>query len=142
MSDSFSGIRQKTSCSGHSPSFLATIVIWFLQTFGTHLNSWRTPRTAFSPLSPASRPGFSAAWIWRLEDIDRSSNRIYGKGKCRLHTFRTVRHDRAAERNPTPVSASSLLVFVCCIHRVWQQSLPSNVSLAANGQPVLCLPSA
>ena len=75
--------------------FVATIVIWFLQTFGTHLQGQHSRRC----LRP-SRPGFSAAWIWRLESIDRPSNRIYGKGECRLHTFRTVRHDRAADRNP------------------------------------------
>ena len=80
--------------------FVATIVIWFLQTFGTHLNVVEDSQGQHSRrcLRP-SRPGFSAAWIWRLESIDRPSNRIYGKGECRLHTFRTVRHDRAADRN-------------------------------------------
>ena len=79
--------------------FMATLVIWFLQTFGTHLNVVEDSKAAFSPLSPAVSPRFLAAWIWRLESIDRPSNRIYGKGECRLHTFRTVRHDRAADRN-------------------------------------------
>ncbi len=81
--------------------FVATIVIWFLQTFGTHLNVVEDSKGQHSRrcLRP-SRPGFSAAWIWRLESIDRPSNRIYGKGECRLDTFRTVRHDRAADRNP------------------------------------------
>lgn len=38
MSDSFCGIRQKTSCSGHSPSFCCHDCDLVLQTFGTHLN--------------------------------------------------------------------------------------------------------
>ncbi len=73
--------------------------------------SWRTQGQHSRRCLRPSRPGFSAAWIWRLESIDRSSNRIYGKGKCRLHTFRTVRTTAQLTEILTPVSALSLLVF-------------------------------
>ncbi len=114
--------------------FVATIVIWFLQTFGTHLNVVEDSKDSIlavvsGRLAPVFRP-----LGWRLESIDRPSNRIYGKGECRLDTFRTVRHDRTADRNPDTGFRIKPSGFLPPLRRVWRQSLPSSGSLAADGQ--------
>ena len=111
----FCGIRQKRlPAAGVPPSFCCHDCDLVLQTFGTHLNVVEDSKDSIlavvsSRLAPVFRPlGFGD---WRVSG--RPSNRIYGKGECRLHTFRTVRHDLGSpDRNPdTGFPRLSLLVF-------------------------------
>lgn len=103
--------------------FMATLVIWFLQTFDSHLNIVSDSQesilaTVASVIAPVFAPmGFGD---WRIstalitgfmakESVVSTLSVLFGQTAALLGCI-------------TPVSAASLLVFCLCIHRVWRQS--------------------
>lgn len=78
--------------------FIATIVIWFLQSFDAHLNMVTDSENSLlamvaGVIAPLLRP----IGLGRLEDIDGAYQRIYGQGKRCCNIIGTVRkHGGAA----------------------------------------------
>ena len=66
--------------------FVATIVIWFLQTFDLHLNLVTDSRNSIlAVVSGYIAPLFAPLGLWGLEDFNRIDHRLYGKGKCGIY---------------------------------------------------------
>ena len=61
---------------------VATVVVWFLQSFDLHLNTEQHPCHNCGN----DRTAVSASRTWRLADLYLTDQRIYGKGKCCIHT--------------------------------------------------------
>ena len=68
--------------------FVASIIIWFLQSFDTRLNPVAdSENSLLALLGSIIAPIFSP--LWRLESINSSYYRIYSKGKCRKYSCST-----------------------------------------------------
>lgn len=71
--------------------FLATIVIWFLQTFGTHLNLVADSKDSIlAVISGRIAPVFAPLGFDDWRDLDRADHRLYGKGERRIDLIRAV----------------------------------------------------
>ena len=118
--------------------FMATLVIWFLQTFSSHLNIVSDSQesilaTVASVIAPVFAPmGFGD---WRIstalitgfmakESVVSTLSVLFGQTSALLGCI-------------TPVSAASFWCSAFCIRRVWQQLHPLRGSLEANGRSVL-----
>ena len=92
--------------------FMATLVIWFLQTFDLHLNIAADSKDSILALAAGSLAFFVCTHgLWRLADLHGADHRIYGKGKRGFDAFRVVGSTGALQTVLTPLSAASLLVF-------------------------------
>ena len=77
--------------------FMATLVIWFLQTFDLHLNIVADSKDSILALA-AGKPCIFVCThgLWRLADLHGADHRIYGKGKRGFDAFRVVWFHRGA----------------------------------------------
>ena len=58
--------------------FVATIVIWFLQTFDTRINVVAdSADSMLAQIGPVYFSGFRASGLWRLEGLYRPDHRVY-----------------------------------------------------------------
>ena len=66
--------------------FLATIVVWFLQTFDFHLNVVADSQDSIlATIAGLLTPIFCSFGLWRLAGVHGPHRRVYGEGKCGLH---------------------------------------------------------
>ncbi len=123
--------------------FVATLVIWFLQTFNTHLSIVTDSKDSIlamvaSVIAPIFRPmGYGD---WRISTALITG--FMAKRAWYQHFLSCLEIQRLCLEVLHHFQQQVFWRFVCCIHLVWQRSLQSNVNLVANGQFVLCLPSA
>ena len=66
--------------------FIASIVVWFLQTFDFGLNVVSGSNTSILAIIAGFIAPFCTSRIWRLENINRPHCRLYGKGKRCFNT--------------------------------------------------------
>ncbi len=127
------GRRQRISCRRRfSVILVATVVVWFLQSFNLRLNM--VTDSADSILAAVSSllvPVFAPLGLgdWRIAPLCsvvlwQRKALIYWAFFWRQHRFRVI----------TGFCGVRFWCSVCCIRRVWQQWHPSGGSLAQNGQ--------
>ena len=115
--------------------FLATLVIWFLQTFDTQCGGFQRPEYA-SRYRPFDRAGIHALGLQRLADFHRADYRIHSQRSSGQHSCCAHRHQY---RYPAPgafrpihsIGSSS----ISGIHPALQQSAHSSGKWAVDGMP-------
>ena len=122
--------------------FLATLVIWFLQTFDTRFNVVDSQRPEYaSRYRPFDRAGIHALGLQRLADFHRADYRIHSQRSSGQHSCCAHRHQY---RYPAPgafrpihsIGSSS----ISGIHpAVYSLRCSNQRSQAGNGQWMACL---
>lgn len=115
--------------------FVATLVIWFLQTFNTHFGIVTDSRDSIlamlaSVISPIFKPmGYGD---WRISTALITGFMAKESVVSTLLSFLETHQSclRVSHRFQQPVCWH----FACCIHRVLRQLLQSNVNLVLSGQ--------
>ena len=104
--------------------FVATVVIWFLQTFDTRLNVAATPDSSLLALvGSLITPHLQAPWLWRLAHFHGVDHRLYRQGKRCFHPDHPAgRRYRRAEHAVHPVYCAgfpdlyAVVYPLCCSH--------------------------
>ncbi|MFR0797153.1 MAG: nucleoside recognition domain-containing protein [Oscillospiraceae bacterium] len=92
--------------------FLATIIIWFLQSFDTRLNVVAdSANSLLALIGQFIAPVFRAARLWRLAVRHGAHLRLYRQGVRRQHAAGAARRRRPSSSLLTTRSAISFLVF-------------------------------
>ena len=65
--------------------FVATVLIWFLQTFDTRLNVAAPDTSLLALIGSWVAPIFQAAGLWRLACFYRADHRLYRQGERCFH---------------------------------------------------------
>ena len=74
--------------------FLATLIIWFLQTFDLRFAIVSdSSQSILAMIGRRDRTGFPPDGLRRLAHFDRAHLRLYGQGERRFYADRTVRLD-------------------------------------------------
>ena len=99
--------------------FVASIMIWFLQTFDARLNLAASAEDSMlAMIGSIVAPCLQTAWIWRLEDIDRPYNLIYCQRKCSIDTYRADGRDASMVSTVQSVFSDSVSCFHIVIYAV------------------------
>ena len=103
--------------------FIATVIIWFLQSFDLRFNVVKTLPTACLRCWAADCAGVRSAGLHRLARGNGAHHRLFGKrGRCQhdggAHGFRYDRLDRGASSNLYSGAGIQLFDVHPAVHRV------------------------
>ena len=103
--------------------FVATMVIWFFQTFDLRLNVVTDSKDSILAAAASwIAPIFKPLGFWRLEDFYCTDHRIYGKGECGIDSVGIVWFHRGSVGGyDTSGRQPACWYFVYCIHHALQQ---------------------
>ena len=92
--------------------FLATIVVWFLQTFDFHLNVVAdSQESILATVAGLLSPVLAPPGLWGLAGVHRPHRRLHGQGERGVHLSVLFHGTETLLLTLTPLAAASLLVF-------------------------------